>query len=422
MAYGSSAFGSESYGGSSNITPLSVITFFLSGYLSKSNITITLTLDAKIVSRLEKTFTLDAKIVSRLEKTFTLDTSLQKSFSKTFTINAYLKKFDSEKTFTINSKLIHRREKSFNVNAILQKTFTKTFKISARCYVKLNWLSGWKRRKKSIIDGGATTKLNSPKRITIYKGFGTDTCNSVYINNVREDFGDIRFTKQDGTTLLSYIRESYITGVSAVFWVQIDYIPESPDTTFIYMYYNNSAATYDGTLPLPNILTSQNLNPDVPSKIGSTTCVPFYDETFLIDIPQHDDAYIALQGLTTEAQLLDNANGIIADDLYVLNVNDNFVFMIKLISEVPDCSFSTTAIGRTVMKITDNISDLKDTTANFRVRGINSQGGAESVNSAAVYFTRSFSIFSCVWGIEEIISLSRTISRTHRVGLRIING
>ena len=58
----------------------------------------------------------------------------------------------------------------------------------------------------------------------------------------RADFGDIRFTKSDGETLLDYWLESYDGGV-ATFWVKVDSIPASPDTIQIYVYYGNPDAT-----------------------------------------------------------------------------------------------------------------------------------------------------------------------------------
>jgi hypothetical protein len=70
-----------------------------------------------------------------------------------------------------------------------------------------------------------------------------DSGEDVYVGTkCRADFGDIRFTKSDGATLLDYWLESYDGGV-AIFWVEVDSIPASPDTATIYIYYGKSDAT-----------------------------------------------------------------------------------------------------------------------------------------------------------------------------------
>jgi hypothetical protein len=70
-----------------------------------------------------------------------------------------------------------------------------------------------------------------------------DSGEDVYVGTkCRADFGDIRFTKSDGVTLLDYWLESYDGGV-AIFWVEVDSIPASPDRVTIYIYYGKSDAT-----------------------------------------------------------------------------------------------------------------------------------------------------------------------------------
>jgi len=59
----------------------------------------------------------------------------------------------------------------------------------------------------------------------------------------RTDFGDIRFTDSDGVTELSYWIEEKVDGDYATFWVKVPYIPASPNTATIYIYYGNPSAT-----------------------------------------------------------------------------------------------------------------------------------------------------------------------------------
>jgi hypothetical protein len=110
------------------------------------------------------------------------------------------------------------------------------------------WLttpSIWNRRKPKLVRGStAGAQTNYQLKLTIYKGAGTDTDNTIYLGTyVNNDFSDLRFTSLDETTLLPYWIESYISGVSAIVWVKIDSIPADPFTKFIYIYYNNPIAS-----------------------------------------------------------------------------------------------------------------------------------------------------------------------------------
>jgi hypothetical protein len=71
----------------------------------------------------------------------------------------------------------------------------------------------------------------------------SDSGADVYLNGkCRTDFGDIRFTKADGVTLLNYWMESYVASNYAVFWVKVaDDLSTNPVT--IYIYYGNPSAT-----------------------------------------------------------------------------------------------------------------------------------------------------------------------------------
>jgi len=62
-----------------------------------------------------------------------------------------------------------------------------------------------------------------------------------YDSHMQTDFDDIRFTDDDGETLLDHWRETYTVSTSAVFWVEVaDNLDSSQD---IYMYYGNAGAS-----------------------------------------------------------------------------------------------------------------------------------------------------------------------------------
>ena len=110
----------------------------------------------------------------------------------------------------------------------------------------VDWLPpDWDYRKSHTINGSPVGLLtNYVIRIVVHYGFGTDSGEDVYLdNNSRTDFGDIRFTGSDGSTQLDYWIEEKIDGNYAVCWIEVDYIPASPGSTTVYIYYGNNGAT-----------------------------------------------------------------------------------------------------------------------------------------------------------------------------------
>ncbi|MFW9810806.1 MAG: DUF2341 domain-containing protein [Candidatus Thorarchaeota archaeon] len=104
------------------------------------------------------------------------------------------------------------------------------------------WLTGWQYRKSHTIESSVGTGTNYQVRITVHRSVDTDTGEHVYIGTkCRTDFGDIRFTDDDGTKELDYWVET-IDSNKALFWVEVsDDLSENP--TLIYIYYGNSSAT-----------------------------------------------------------------------------------------------------------------------------------------------------------------------------------
>jgi len=107
------------------------------------------------------------------------------------------------------------------------------------------WLTGWSYRKShEIVGSTAGAQTDYQIRIKVHYGSGTDSGEDVYLNGkCRADFGDIRFTSDDGVTELPYWMEEKVDGDYATFWVKVPSIPASPDTTTIYIYYGKSDAT-----------------------------------------------------------------------------------------------------------------------------------------------------------------------------------
>jgi len=114
------------------------------------------------------------------------------------------------------------------------------------------WLDGWDRRKSHIVNQQAGAGANYQTLIKVYQGVGVDgnevvdgiLAGKVYCGgNCRNDFGDIRFTDDDETTLLDYWIQEYVDGDYAIIWVEVlDDL--SVGNVTIYTYYDNPVATY----------------------------------------------------------------------------------------------------------------------------------------------------------------------------------
>jgi hypothetical protein len=108
-----------------------------------------------------------------------------------------------------------------------------------------DWLSQWSYRKAHNVTGStAGDQFNYPIALAVHYNSGYDYGGDVYLNGkCRGDFGDIRFTDSTGSKDLNYWIEQKVDNVTAIFWVKIDYIPQSQNYTTIYIYYGNPNAT-----------------------------------------------------------------------------------------------------------------------------------------------------------------------------------
>jgi len=114
----------------------------------------------------------------------------------------------------------------------------------------MGWLSPWLLRKTHAINPASGAGTNYQIGIKVYRTSGTDGTESVYGNtmgkvfvgtNCRVDFGDIRFTDNDGTTLLDYWIWEKEDNNYAIFWIEVKDDLSSNQT--IYVYYDNNSAT-----------------------------------------------------------------------------------------------------------------------------------------------------------------------------------
>lgn len=103
------------------------------------------------------------------------------------------------------------------------------------------WLSGWDFRKAHVITGSAGAGTNYQIEIIVRYGSGSDSGPNVYCNhNCQPSFDDVRFTGDDGVSLLHSWREEVVASDHAVFWVKIT--DDLSSDVSIYVYYGNPTA------------------------------------------------------------------------------------------------------------------------------------------------------------------------------------
>jgi len=106
-----------------------------------------------------------------------------------------------------------------------------------------NWLAGWTYRKSHIVNSAAGADIGYQITIICHYGSGTDSGSNVYLlSHCQTDFDDVRFTANDGYTLLSYFLESKVDSDNATYSVKVSgNLSVSAQT--IYIYYGNPTAT-----------------------------------------------------------------------------------------------------------------------------------------------------------------------------------
>ncbi len=107
-----------------------------------------------------------------------------------------------------------------------EQNISKEFSLSAG----EGWLTGWTYRQNITLHGTSGAGTNYQINITV-----------TYDSEMQSDFDDIRFTDDDGTTLLDHWRETYTASTTALFWVEV--ADSLNSNQLIYMYYGNDAVS-----------------------------------------------------------------------------------------------------------------------------------------------------------------------------------
>lgn len=107
-----------------------------------------------------------------------------------------------------------------------------------------SWLTDWTYRKSHVIGQTAGAGSDYQVNVTVHYGLGSDSGSEVYASShCNTSFGDVRFTEDDGVTLLDFWIEDKVDSNYAFCWVEVSDDLSIGDVT-IYIYYGNDGVSY----------------------------------------------------------------------------------------------------------------------------------------------------------------------------------
>lgn len=112
------------------------------------------------------------------------------------------------------------------------------------------WLTGWDYRRSHVIHSASGAGTDYQVYIVVHYGSGVDSGHDVYLDGkCRSDFGDVRVTTSDGTTIIAGSNcgwaEENVTGDYAKIWFKIPDNLSASDAT-VYVYYGKTSASWSG--------------------------------------------------------------------------------------------------------------------------------------------------------------------------------
>jgi hypothetical protein len=111
------------------------------------------------------------------------------------------------------------------------------------------WLTGYGFRQSHVISPSSGAGTNYPVSLNVTRTAGTSSGAVCYVgtSGCQSDFDDVRFTDNDGTTLLDHWREGY-SSTTAKFWIEVkDDLSTSPATIYVYYGYASASSASNGT-------------------------------------------------------------------------------------------------------------------------------------------------------------------------------
>jgi hypothetical protein len=111
-----------------------------------------------------------------------------------------------------------------------------------------NWLIGWGYRQSHVINNATGAGTNYQVKIFVCNTTGVSSGNIAYLGShvLSNNFGDVRFTDNDGSALLDYWKET-VNSTCGTFWVEVaDDLSTIAQTIYVYYGKVDTATTSNG--------------------------------------------------------------------------------------------------------------------------------------------------------------------------------
>ncbi len=192
------------------------------------------------------------------------------------------------------------------------------------------WLSGWKYRKAHGLLGAPGAGTRYVVTVKVHRSIGTDQGEDVYVaSRCRADFGDVRFTDDDGHTQLAFWLEEKRDGIDATFRVKIGDDLGIDQRLFVYFGKDSAVSASSGAATFPDFFG--DFEPSIQNRAYATVAedglirnnsgsrIPeatFFDTRFgvLHHVGWYDRTYIVYADVNSDAMItyFDHATGTFA--------------------------------------------------------------------------------------------------------------
>ena len=197
-------------------------------------------------------YKLDFRVGTQPWKVYLIDTIIAPKEFNNYSIDSVFKLLDSLKPYNIDLIINRQFEVPYNIDVslvpkdyenylidlLIQGIATTSYNLDVCLSARL---IGWTYREGHYIEPANGAGIGYQKLMVIHREAGTSAGADCYVGtDCRADFGDLRFTSEDGFTELPYWIEEY-NATTAYIWVKI-----SPDLDevhqLIYVYYGKADA------------------------------------------------------------------------------------------------------------------------------------------------------------------------------------
>jgi Domain of unknown function (DUF2341) len=223
-----------------------------------------------------------------------------------------------------------------------------------------------------------------------------------YDSDMQADFEDLRFTEDDGTSVIPHWIGSSTDSTRAEVWVKVPSLPSESVST-VFMYYNNPTATSSSSIDDTFIAADDFEDDDIAEYSGQTGLFNVgtalaYDGTYGLDNAGQTTSRANLGGIFRLDQTVSQGETFRFSQ-YVDTTGTSDEVCTKFGVQSPGTANDNYAVC-VELAGTDRIVLVKDAVEN------DSSGGATTLDTANSTFTTGWYVFGVAWGTDDTINVT----------------